>query len=48
MKSYLKSYDEVLASAKTATDAESKLKAQYPNLGSDFSLKLALQLVYKR
>jgi len=47
MKSYLKSYDEVLASSKTAADAESKLKAQYPNLGSDFSLKLALQLAYK-
>jgi glyoxylase-like metal-dependent hydrolase (beta-lactamase superfamily II) len=47
MKSYLKSYDEVLAASKTAADAESKLKAQYPNLGSDFSLKLALQLAYR-
>jgi glyoxylase-like metal-dependent hydrolase (beta-lactamase superfamily II) len=48
MKSYLKSYDEVLASSKTATDAEAKLKAQYPDLGSDFSLKLGLQSAYKR
>jgi glyoxylase-like metal-dependent hydrolase (beta-lactamase superfamily II) len=48
MKSYLRSYDEVLASSKTAADAESKLKAKYPNLGSDFSLKLGLQTAYKR
>src|SRR4051812_45299810 len=48
MKSYLKSYDEALASSKTATEAESKLKAQYPKLGSDFSLKLGLQSAYKR
>jgi glyoxylase-like metal-dependent hydrolase (beta-lactamase superfamily II) len=48
MKAYLKSYDEVLASSKTVTDAESKLKARYPNLGSDFSLKLGLQSAYKR
>jgi hypothetical protein len=48
MKSYLKSYDEVLASSKTAADAESKLKARYPNLDDDFSLKLGLQVAYKR
>jgi glyoxylase-like metal-dependent hydrolase (beta-lactamase superfamily II) len=48
MKSYLKSYDEALASSKTASEAESKLKAQYPKLGSDFSLKLGLQSAYKR
>ena len=48
MKSYLKSYDEVLASSKTAADAESKIKARYPNLGEDFSLKLGLQSAYKR
>ena len=47
MKSYLKSYEEVLASSKTAADAESKLKARYPNLGSDFSLKLGLESAYK-
>jgi len=48
MKSYLKSYDEVLASSKTAADAESKLKALYPDLGSDFSLKLGLESAYER
>lgn len=47
MKSYLKSYEDVLASSKTAADAESKLKALYPNLGSDFSLKLGLESAYK-
>jgi glyoxylase-like metal-dependent hydrolase (beta-lactamase superfamily II) len=48
MKSYLKSYDEVLASSKTAAEAESKIKAQFPNLGEDFTLKLGLQSAYKR
>jgi glyoxylase-like metal-dependent hydrolase (beta-lactamase superfamily II) len=47
MKSYLKSYDEVLASSKTATEAEAKLKAQYPNLGMDFSLKFGLEWAYQ-
>lgn len=46
MKAYLKAYDEVLASSKTAADAEAKLKARYPDLGSDFSLKLGLASAY--
>jgi glyoxylase-like metal-dependent hydrolase (beta-lactamase superfamily II) len=46
MKAYLKAYDEVLASSKTAGDAEAKLKARYPDLGSDFSLKLGLASAY--
>jgi hypothetical protein len=48
MKSYLTSYDEVLASSKTAAEAESKIKARYPNFGEDFTLKLGLQSAYKR
>jgi glyoxylase-like metal-dependent hydrolase (beta-lactamase superfamily II) len=47
MKAYLTSYDEALASSKTAGEAEAKLKAEYPGLGSDFTLKLGLQSAYQ-
>ena len=47
MKAYLTSYDEALASSNTASDAEAKLKAQYPSLGSDFTLKIGLESAYQ-
>ena len=39
---------KLVALPETVKEIEKRLKAQYPNLGSDFSLKLGLQSAYKR
>jgi hypothetical protein len=39
-KDYLKAYDEALASAKSATDLQAKVKKLYPDAALDIVLKI--------
>ena len=42
-KDYLKAYDEALASSKTATDLQAKVKKLYPNAALDIVLKIGAE-----